>query len=224
MRTKLFQRVASGCHRDGARADGFSAGDVVRRVADDEHLVRDKLPAVVGGGTAQRVRSELVAILGVVCKGAEGEWRPETEMAEFDLCAKLQVAREQALRDVGPVGDLTDDFGDSSQHAGTRIVHFVGETFQVSIQKTSDIRGQSAAKMMFQDGASDPNVRAPKIFEPGKIVVDAEFALQREFEAAFAGAAGVDQGAVDIPEQKCLHVKNFILAGRPTACEPKLPG
>lgn len=223
MRTKLFQRVTSGCHRDGARTDGFSASDVVRRVANDEHLVRDKLLAVVGGGTAQCVRPELVAILGVVGKGAEGKGRPEAEMAEFDLRTHLQIAREQALRDAEPIGDLADDFGDAGQHTRARIVHFFGETFQVSVEKTSDICGRNAAEMALQNGAGDPKVCASKVLEPGEIVVDAKLAFQCEFEAALAGAAGVDQGTVDIPKQKCLHVKNFILVGRPTACEPKLP-
>ena len=223
MRTKLFQRVATGRHRDGACANGFSAGDVVRCVADDEHLVRDKFPSMVGGGTAQRMWPELVAIFRIVGKSAERESRPETEMAEFDLRANLQVARQQALCDVRPASDVVDDFGDTGQHASPRIVHFVGQTFQVSIEKALDICGRGAAEMMFQNRARDPQICASKVFEPGEIVVDAELAFEREFEASFAGAAGVDQGAVDIPEQKCLHVKNFILAARSMACEPKLP-
>jgi len=207
MRKKLFQRVASRCHRDSARTDRFSAGDVVRRIADDEHVGRGKFAAMVRVGSAQRVRPELISILGVVCKCSKRKRSPEVEMAEFDLCSALEIAREQTLCEVGTAADVADDFGDTGQHSGAWVLHFFGEPPQVTIEETSDVCGRSAPEMMLQDIAGDPDVGASEVLEPAKIVVETELASEREYEAAFTGAAGVDQSTVDVPKQECIHVK-----------------
>ena len=78
--------------------------------------------------------------------------------------------------------------------------------------------------MMLENRACDPYIGAAKIFEPSQRVVDGELAFQRETQCALAGAAGVDQGAVDVPKQKCFHNKTYSFTGCSTACEPKLFG
>lgn len=76
MRTELFNRVTSGRHGDGASSDGFAAGNIVGRVADDEYAVGGKFISVVSGCAAQCVWPEIVAVFGVVGKGSEGKRRP----------------------------------------------------------------------------------------------------------------------------------------------------
>lgn len=143
-------------------------------------------------------------------------------MTELDLGAALQIAGEQSLGTAGPMRDVGDDFCDARQDASARVVHLPGQRVQVAVEKTPDIRRRGFPKMVLQDGSGDPDVGAAKVIEPREIVLDAELAFERKFQSSFAGAAGVDQSAVDVPKQKCLHGKNFKFTGLVPACEPKL--
>ena len=69
--TKLFAGGTAGCHGDRAGADGFSTCDVVRCIADNEHALRYKNCPVMYVGPAQRMRTKMVAVFGVISKSAK---------------------------------------------------------------------------------------------------------------------------------------------------------
>jgi len=79
-RGELLDGEGAGGDGDGFRADGFAAGDVVRRIADDEDALGREIDAELFLGAAQRERPKFVAEMAVVGEGAELEVLPETEM------------------------------------------------------------------------------------------------------------------------------------------------
>ena len=222
MRAKIFNGIAAGRDSDGACSDDLATGDVMWSVADHKNPVGSKTMLKMCAGAPKRVRSEFVSVLRIVRKRTKRERIPKAEMTKLDLSALPEITGKQALGDVRMFGNLSDDLGHTRQDSCAGIMHLLCKRPQIAVEKTLDVFRCSRAQMMFQDPASDPYVGSTEVFEPFQCILHAKFASKREAQTALAGATGVDQGAVDIPEQKCFHRRTFIFVEGHPACEPKL--
>ena len=77
----------SGRHPDGHGTDCSSARDIVRRVADDEHVFRSNAIEAARPRSIERERHQRIAIGGIVAECAALEVAPQVEMLELDASA-----------------------------------------------------------------------------------------------------------------------------------------
>ena len=218
MGAKLFAGVATGRDRNCVCADGSSACDVVRRIADDEHVGRPKSDSVMFSRPTQGMRAQVVPVFRIVGKGPKSEVLPQIELSELDLSSAPQIAGKQSLSDKPALSDRIDDRADAGQYAGVWSVYFLCERAQIGIEKDLDISRCRGAEVFHQYRPRYPDVRTPEVFEPGKVVLNAKRTLKGEPQRAFAGAAGIDQGAINVPEKKRFHDKRLCSpAGVPLA-------
>lgn len=147
----------------------------------------------------------MISVLRVVSESAEWEEGPKPEMPEFDLRAGLQIAGQQALRDVRRSRSASDSLFDSREHACVGLCQFLTEEAEIGIKIGPDRDGTGLTEVMFKDGFRDPEVGAAGVVEPMQSVVYAKFGFKRADQSSFAGSTGVDECGIDIPEQKFFH-------------------
>jgi hypothetical protein len=95
---QFVERRAAGGHGEYVRADGPTAFDVQRRVANHHDFFAAQFPAMQTRPAMMRGVGDLIAILVIVRKRAGDEVIPEIEVAQFDFRAEPDVAGEQAER------------------------------------------------------------------------------------------------------------------------------
>src|SRR5689334_4740281 len=71
MLCELIPAPPAGCHRDGSRAEGFSARDVARSVANDVNLRSGELSSVFLLRTGASESAKLVSVAVIIGKCAE---------------------------------------------------------------------------------------------------------------------------------------------------------
>src|SRR4029079_6228899 len=82
--------------RDGARPAGVGGGDVLGRVADDDHFLGGEGAPRQGGAAGDGHLDQLSAKRGVGAVAAEAEASPQVAALQLDARAVLQVAGGEA--------------------------------------------------------------------------------------------------------------------------------
>jgi hypothetical protein len=126
-------------HGQGPGAEGPRAGDVVGRVPHDPHALGGKVDAPVAPGPAQGVGPELVADLAVVGEGPDREKVPQAMEPELGLRSAAQVAREEALGDVGALGGLPR-MSSTPAGSGRRFARGPGQRGDVAVDVAREVR------------------------------------------------------------------------------------
>lgn len=204
MTAQLGLAVPAGGDGDGLRADGFAAGDVVGRIADHEYARGGKITAVKFAGAAKGDGAKVVAEFGVVGKRAEGKEVREIVVAELELGAALEIAREQGLGNARMSVQEFDGFAGAGQHATPPGEERGGERPKIGFEITreSGLAGRKAA--LRENLTQDPAVGAAGVVDVGERGGDAIFGEQGRFEGVQARAARVSERAIDIPENKSV--------------------
>src|SRR5690606_36042355 len=113
---ELVGAVAPGRDAERARTARLTAGDVPRRVPDDDRVAGVEAPSPHLRGAPQRDRGKAVAILVVRSVAPEAEALPEAGRAELEPGPALDVSREEAERDVLDGAERVEELVDSGQH------------------------------------------------------------------------------------------------------------
>ena len=200
MRREFCGRVGAGGDSDRFGADRAGAGDVVRSVTNNPRARRGKVDTGVVVSAAEGVGPELVAELAVVGEGTEGEVVPQTVVAEFRAGAALDVTGEQALSDVGTCAGGGQDCAHARKDAGVGIGELGGQFGEVPVEEAGKVFLSGGQPKFSEDAAHNPTVGAASEVDVLEGAVDREGAEQRGAECAHTGAAGGDEGAIDIPK------------------------
>lgn len=156
---------------------------------------------------AEGVGPELVAELAVVGEGTEGKVVPQTVVAEFRAGAAFDVTGEQALSDVGTCAGGGQECAHARKDAGVGIGELGGQFGEVAVEEAAEVFFGGGQPKFSKDAAHNPTVSAASEVDVLEGAVDREGAEQRGAECAHTGAAGGDEGAIDIPKYKCVHGK-----------------
>lgn len=82
-----------------------------------------------------------------------------------------------------------------------------GQFGEVAVEETGKVFLGGGQPKFPKDAPHNPAVGAASEIDVLEGAVDREGAEQRGAERAHAGAAGGDEGTIDIPKQKCVHGK-----------------
>src|SRR4051812_40388633 len=96
MLRELLARVDAGGNGDGARAEGSSARNVVRGVANDKDALDGHFDSVHLEHSRAGEAAQLVSVVVIVGIGAEREEVPDAVLRQLQLGAALQVTSQQA--------------------------------------------------------------------------------------------------------------------------------
>ncbi len=198
----LDGEAASG-HGDGFGADGFAAGDVVWRVADDPDAVGREVDAEFFPGARESERAEFVAEMAIVGEGAELEVFPEAEIGELELRALAKIAGKQRLVNLGMVVDGVECLANAGENACLARRQRERHVGKVSAAEARFLLEAMRHVEKREQVARDRGVGAAAQVDGQLLseVAAVEF-LDREQERALAGAVHVDQRAVDVPEDE----------------------
>ena len=126
-------------------------------------------------------------------------------MRELDLGSAFQITGQQTLGDIAAAAQSFDQRRYARQYVGSGIREFGRQGLQVSIEKVREIVRRVRHGKFREDAACNPAVGAPGQFDVFQRSLDSEDGVQRRDESAFAGAAGDDQGAINIPQDQRFH-------------------
>ena len=209
---EFFATPCAGGDRDGARAERLSAGNIARRITDDVDLVLGKFTAVLFFRAGTGKRSEFIPIVVVVGESAEFKKMPDAVVTKFELCAARDVAGEK------PEHEMFSRFQSFEQleHAGKKVSfapgQFEREKMDVAVEKRGDVFGGRRDFVFLQDAGYNSGIGHPGDFDIVQVIFDSEAFGQRELKRLDSGAAGMNEGAVDIEKEKALS--NFEFAVR----------
>lgn len=100
MRLELIHAEGTRGHGETAGTTGVSAGNVLRRIADDDHVFGSEVDALQVAQSLDGDGTEMIAIFSVVAKGTIIEVRINTEALKLQERTTAEVAREQSKVDV----------------------------------------------------------------------------------------------------------------------------
>ncbi len=199
---QLLAREAPGGDGNGARADRFAARDIVRRVADDVDLRGREIDRVPLPRPPLREGPELVAIVVIVGKSAEFKKIPEPVIREFDLRAAFQVAGEKSEDIVRPLAQPEEQIVYSWKDPPFPLRQLVHEEFKIKIEKSRGRFIRHRDLLLPQNLVHDAGIGFARDFHSAQVVRDSKLLLQDILERLNPGAAGIDQGAVDVEKEK----------------------
>src|SRR5712692_4766237 len=117
----MFGEVVARPHAGGdgnsARAKGFAARDVARRIADDVGFFRQKFAAMLLFCARPRKTAELVAIMMIVRERAEFKKVPDAVMLELELGAARDIAGQKRENEMSS----RFQFLEQLEHAGEEL-------------------------------------------------------------------------------------------------------
>ncbi len=204
-RAEFIDRVATSRDADGLGTDDLAAGDVMRSVADYKHSLGSELNGMMRGGATNGVRTKLIPRFAVVGKGAESEMGPEIVMTKFDFRPAPQISREKPLGKIVAGHERTEKFPDAGERSGARIRQFCRQRMQIAVKVARDVFRRVGQCKFRQHAPGDPRIGPTSDFDIFERADNPKLSLQSCYQRALAGAAGKDQGAVDVPEQESFH-------------------
>ena len=191
--------IAAGSHRQNFGVDVFAAGDVERRIANNEDFftpqrASEQLAAALAGHD-----SNLAAILVVVGEGAGAEVVPELVMAELELRAQTDIASEQTdARRLRQRVEVPDQFGNSLEHRSAQLREHVIEPKNVVVEKLRKILRTRFDAVEAEKVADDRGIGAAGEFQFFAAGMHIEDMGENSRESFLAGAAAINEGAVDV--------------------------
>jgi len=196
----------------------------MRRVADDERVLRRKLRAVVRLRPLQRHRPQVIAPRAVVGKGAETEIMPDVEVRQLQLGAAHHVAGQQALHDVAaPVHVLQQLRHAGQQLAGASGAQLHRQQPEVRFQVGLGVRRRVRQADVPQHLGHDPAVGASRPVDLAQVDLAPEALAQRALHGAKPRAVRHDQRPIDIPEQQFRRTHRPTLPPAPAPAQAATP-
>ena len=203
--------TAARRHGDRPRAVDSPDLDVARRIAHDDGLPGLEPVPEAHERSRQGDGQQTGTLVRVVAVRAHGEEAPEVEPLELAARARLDVPREQPLARVAAQGERFESGRDPRQWTEPRPLGRRGqlapEQLDVASQHRSssleEARGREAAAT--KDLLADPGIGASVHADLGRRFSPAEELEERAVDRAPAGAGGLDQRAVDVPQDEASH-------------------
>ena len=186
----------------------------MRGVAEHEDPLRRKLDAALRPRAGLGERAELVPVMMIVGERAELEVVPHAVVPQLDLRAAREIAREQREHDVGARLERVEQRQDARQQAARRARDFLREMVQVAIEKSRDVFRRRRQPVRGQHLAHDAGIRAARDLDGRKIVINPEAVAEPEAQRALPRAAGGQQGAVDVEQEKFVGGRHSPAAWR----------
>ena len=153
----------------------------------------------------RRVRN-LVAILVVVRKSAGDEFLPQIEVPQLDLRTKTDVSGEQTeCWRVRQCLQVADQFPDAGTGSGFALRENVVEPEDIAFEEAPKMFGVRFDVVLPEKFAHQAHVGATGKLHFLRAVRDAEFRRKRFGKRLDAGAARVDERAVNVEENEFDH-------------------
>ena len=200
-----FQRgagISAGSHSNGAGVDGLGACNVVRRVADDVDIGALEIDAVFIAGALPGKGAEEVALMGIIREGAKGEVLHDPVMAELELGAAAEVAGEQAHGDVRHFCKSVEDFREAGEEASVIVQELRLEVAEIALKKRIHIFASGFDGVDLENAPGDPNIGFSGNLDIAKVLLPAKAVAEREGQGLLPRAAGMEDGLIDIEEDK----------------------
>ena len=195
-------------HPDGHDTDSSSARNIMRRVADDEHVFRSSGPEAARARSIERERHERIAIGGVVAECSALEVAPQVEMLELDASAFLEISGEQREEHIGSCTERIEQLCDARHdrlHTLARQQNFVAEECHVGVaQPCEQIFIHFVADRTKRIVQDDPVGPAGDRHAVERIAVTDDL-LAGAIHRAHASTTSKHQGAIDIEEYDLRH-------------------
>lgn len=149
---------------------------------------------------------DLVALFMVVRKGAQLEFLPQVKMTQLDLGAELDVPGEQTDR-----GGMRQG-AQIAQHAGHARTGFrlaLGQDMvkpeNITLEEPLEVFSGRRHLVQAKEFADEVDIGAPGELDPLDSVGQVEFRGEDAGKSLDAGAARVDQRAVNVEENQSHH-------------------
>lgn len=206
MLLQFFASVAAGPYRKGPRADRLAALDVVRRIADDQDFVTLQIAIQAVAGALASDGSDLATIFVVIAETAGAEVVPQVVVSQFDLRAEAYIARQQAEeRWLREGARFTKPRTHTRQNMSADLMKEIVEPEYVGIKELLKILGRVGDAMPREHLPHNRRIGPtgkPQVLRP---VCEIEDRAGNFAKRPFAGATGVDEGAVDIEQNEADH-------------------
>ncbi len=204
-RAQFLFRFEIGNQRHGRGADGPAAGDVRRRVADDEHVARIHA-AVAGADAAARLPRQVGPLLGMVAEHPPGKIIPQARRFQLEPGAARDVAGEQREFQVIAAAAGLEEFANEGIGHDGLLGEIGGQVTQVGSEHLRQ-RPRQLGRGEARGAQRCENDLAVGLAGEREVVqrpAGRPALLQGGGESAAAGAAGMEQRAVDVEQQEFL--------------------
>ena len=209
---QLLPRKTSGRDRDGARANRFAARDIVRRVTDNIDIGGGEIDRVFCAGPLLRKRSEIVAIVVIVGKGAKFEKIPDAIVRELELRAAAEVAGQESEHILRAGLKPRQQFCNAGQKSSLALRQFIRQKFEIQFKKGRGVFLRHRDILFPQDLVDDAGIGFARDLDAIEIVDHAELVPQHRLERSDPGSAGVDQSAIDVEKEEAFWNGRFQIA------------
>ena len=202
------QGGAAGGDGEDFGADGATAPDVEGGIADYDNFLALQRPLQEASGTIAGNGGDLIALFMVIGKSAGLEEFPQAEVAQFDLRAQADVASQKAKQGrFGKLPELVDEGADARAFAGFTVPEDLVEPEDVTIKEPAEIICRGRDSVHRKKLAHKAEIGASGEFEAFEAVGGAKLHLEDFGESFDTGAAGADEGAVDVEKDEADHIQ-----------------
>lgn len=173
MRREIPGLEGAGRNRDGPGPDGAGAGNIVRRVTDDERArERDGVPAF--HGSRKRERAELVALVMIIRKRAELEVVPDPVVRQLVLRAAHEIACQQREDDIRAWLQCGEQFADARQQPALNFREQSRQVAKVAFKNPADGFRRLGSSVLSEELPCDSRIRAARDLDVVQVVLDAK--------------------------------------------------
>src|SRR5262245_5592742 len=134
----------------------------------------------------------------IVGKSAEFKEMPDPIMLELQLRATRNIASEKRQYQMGP----RLEFLQQLKHAGKQLAfasrQLQREKMHVTVQKRAHVFRRCWNIMLLQYTSHDPRIGHSCDFDPAQVIGNSKALPERGYESLNAGAARMNQSAIDI--------------------------
>ena len=201
---QLRARKISGCHGDRPRADRLAARDIVWCIPNHIDLGRGEIDRVLFARAPLGERPELVAIVMIVGEGAEFEKIPNTVVRKFQLRAAPQITSEQGEDVLRPRLQAREQLLHAREKFSLPQWQFPREEVDIEIEERRGHFLVHGNILLPQNLVDDAGVGLARDLHSAQVVGHAKLLLEHVLERLDTSTPGINQGAVDVEEEKAL--------------------
>jgi len=207
MRLQFFKLRTAGCHGEATRTNRPSAGNVQRRVADDDNFLAVQFTTESPVATCPGDTGDFIAILMVVTIAAGDEWIPQAVVTQLDLRAEADVAREQAQqRRLGQRREFRKPVAHSGTRAAGEFMEVMVEPEHVAVEEPAEVLRRGLDTMRSEELAHQPRIGAARETHPLRAVAQPKLSFKCPRKRAHPRPAGMHQRAINVEENQSHHV------------------
>jgi hypothetical protein len=213
-RPKDVGRSLAGWHGHAARSDRAAAIDIVKRVADDDHLTDFRRFAITSSGQyqttemqfggCQRRRRDIAPFHVLVAKAAEREPMQESVVRQLSPGSFADIARQQAQSNIAAGRKCRQEVFHSRQHKALVRGEGLVQPAQITRRESLPVFRGRFYVVCVQQFHRDSSIAAPGKGNFCLDFGDAEFFDERLRKGRLPGAASKQECAVDV-EQTNVH-------------------